>query len=316
MRPLTPIAVLAVLLGASACVGHTVPRGVHETKTFPVHPDKLVRLDIRSLDVQVKVAEADTISVTVDLQVQSSSRSATRRWIERNTPVFEDSDSVLEVRLPEREHRGLFIVGFIHTRGRLELLVPPSCRLEVKTSSGDVTIAGGATLAGTVRVDTSSGDVRVTGGVHDLIADTSSGDVRVSGPALESLEADTSSGDVTLSGGAGKAIVDTSSGDIRIEKLTGSLSADTSSGGVWASWEQLPAGSKVRARTSSGDVRLRVPAGTRLKGGINTASGRLSSEIPAAREEHGRQMAFETAGEAVEVEVRTTSGDVTIRTHS
>ncbi len=316
MRRFTPIAVLAVLLGASACQVRATPQGVHETKSFPARPDKLVRLDLTSLDVQVKVAEADSISVTVDLQVQSSSRGASRRWVERHTPVFEDSDSVLEVRMPEGEHRGIFIIGFMHTRGRVELSVPPSCRLEVRTSSGDVRFVGGATLAGPVRVHTTSGDVTVTGGVGDLIAETSSGDVHVSGPPLGSMEADTSSGEVTLLGGAGKAVVDTSSGEVRLNGLTGSLSADTSSGDVRADWERLPAGSSVRIRTASGDVRLRVPPGTPLKGRLDTVSGRLHSEIASAREERGRELTFEASGEGVQVGVRTTSGDVTIRTGS
>lgn len=316
MRSLTPFAILAVLLGASACARQGTPQGIHETHTFPAHAGKLVRLDVRSLDVHVRVAEAETVAVSVELSVHSSSRGWTRRWLERNTPVFEDSDSVLEVRLPERERHGLFIIGFVHTRGRLDLVVPPSCRLEVKTSSGDVRIEGGVTLAGPVRVNTSSGDVTVTGGVHDLIADTSSGDVRVSGPDLASLEAETSSGDVTVTAGTGTAVVDTSSGDVRLEKLAGNVSADTSSGDVWASWEQLPAGSKVRVRTSSGDVRLRVPEGAQLKGGLSTTSGSLHSQVPATRDERGRQMSFQATGEAAEIEVRTGSGDVNLRTRS
>jgi hypothetical protein len=316
MRPFTPIAALAVVFAAAGCTVHSTPRGIQETHTFPARAGKLVRLDVRSLDVQVKVAEADTITARVELQAQSTSRNASRRWIERNTPVFEDSDSVLEVRLPERADHGLFFVGFFHSRGRLDLVVPPACRLEVKTSSGDVRIEGGATLAGPIRVNTSSGDVTVTGGVGELIADTSSGDVRVSGTELASLEADTSSGDVTLSGGAGRAVVDTSSGDVHLEKMTGAVSVDTSSGDVWTIWTSLPAASKVHVRTSSGDVRLRLPEGTALSGEITTSSGRVHSAIPATSEDRGHRLRFAAPAAAVGFEVRTTSGDVNLRTGS
>jgi hypothetical protein len=317
MRPRTTITMLAVLIGVSACVSHRTPSSVHETRSFPAHAGKLVRLDVRSLDVHVTVAESETIQVGMDLQVQSSSHAWARRWIERNTPVYEDSDSVLEVHLPERERHGLFFVGFVHTNGRLDLVVPPECRLEVKTSSGDVRTEGGVTLAGPVRVNTSSGDVTLTGGVHEALVQTSSGDVRVSGPALASLEVDTSSGDVKVTGGAGKTVVDTSSGDVRLEKLSGNLSADTSSGDVWASWQELPGGASVHVRTSSGDVRLRLPAGTGLAGTITTTSGRIHSAIPPAHEERRHhQMSFEAASGAVKLEVRTSSGDVSLRTGS
>jgi DUF4097 and DUF4098 domain-containing protein YvlB len=316
MCRLTATAVVVVLLAAPACVRHTVPNTVHESRTFPVTAGKLVRLDVRSLDVDVKVVEASTISVTVDLQVRSSSRAWTKRWLERNTPVFEDSDSVLEVRLPERERRSLVLIGFVHTRGRLDVVVPASCRLEVKTASGDVKIAGEATLSGLVRVTTSSGDVKVGGGVHELIVRTASGDVRIAGTALDQFEADTASGDVTLAAGSAKAIVDTASGDIRLEKLTGDLSADTSSGDVWATWEQLPAGCMIRVRASSGDVRLRVPDSTALKGEIATSSGRIHSQFPAKAEKRGHTLSFEATGEAVNLQVHTSSGDVSLRSHS
>ncbi len=315
MRPRTPFVMLAVLL-AAACIRQPMPNAVRQSHSFPASAGKLVRLDVGPLDVHVDVAEAESISATVDLEVQSSSRNAASRWIERHTPVFDDSASVLEVRLPGQARHGLFIIGFLNTRARINLVVPPRCRLEVATSSGDVSIAGGATLAEPVRVNTSSGDVRVTGGLSALIADTSSGDVRVSGAPLTSFEADTSSGDVTLSGGAAQAVVDTSSGDVKLEELTGSLSADASSGDVSASWTRLPAGATLRARTSSGDVRFRIPAGTPLKGGISTHSGRLASDVAGTQEERGHQLSFTGTGEAIAVEIRTTSGDVFLHTRS
>ena len=53
MRPLTPIVALAVLLGASTCTRRPAPGAVHATHTFPARADKLVRVDVRSLDVRV-----------------------------------------------------------------------------------------------------------------------------------------------------------------------------------------------------------------------------------------------------------------------
>jgi hypothetical protein len=314
MRRFAPILALCAVLVLAACAKPSGPQAIHQSHTFPAAAGKLIRLNVRSLDVHVKVAEASAISVTVALEARSSSRAATKRWIERNTPVFEDSDSVLEVRLPSSRHGGVVVFGFLHTEGRIELVVPPSCRLDVKTSSGDVTVAGETTLSGLVRVDTSSGDVTVDGGVRELIADTSSGDVRVTG-ALATLEADTSSGDVTLQGGSERVIVDTSSGDAKLEKLSGDLSADTSSGRVSANWDRLAAGTKITVRTSSGDVRLRVPEGTPLAGEIKTTSGSINSDVPGTGDKHGRAMSFATQGASVGVEVRTSSGDVSVRTH-
>jgi hypothetical protein len=316
MRRFTPFLALCTVFVLAACARPSGPRAVHQSHTFPTAAGKLIRVDVRSLDVHVTVAEASAISVTVDLEVRSSSQAARTRWIERNTPVFEDSDSVLEVRLPSAARRGIVIFGFLRTEGRLDIVVPPSCRLDVKTSSGDVTTAGEVALSAPVRVDTSSGDVTVSGGVRELIADTASGDVRVTGPALTMLEADTSSGDITLEGGSERVLVDTASGDARLEKLTGDLSADTSSGDVSATWERLTAGAKIGVHTSSGNVRLHVPEGTPLGGEIKTTSGHIHSDLPGSTGRRGRMMSFAAPGASVGVEVRTSSGDVSVRTGS
>ena len=314
MRRVAIAAALTVLAASTACTRVRTPLAVHESRTFPAAPDKLVRLDVGSLDVHVKVADVPAITATLDLDARSSSRGAAARWIANHTPVFEDSASELSVRLPSR-HGGIFLIGYLNGRARLDLEVPPACRLELRTSSGDIDLEGGAPVAGTVRVTTSSGDVSVAGGARELIARSSSGDVRVTRQPLAALEADTSSGNVTLESGAQRALVETSSGDIRLESLAGSLSTTASSGDVSASWERLAAGASVRVHTSSGDVRLRLPAGTALAGEATTTSGSLRSDFAGARGRRGHRIEFSAAAPTVTIDARTTSGDLTVRAH-
>ncbi len=314
MRRAVLAATLTVLITGAGCVRVRTPLAVHETHTFAAAPDKLVRLEVGSIDVHVTVTEGTAITATLDLDARSSSRGAAKRWIANHTPTFEDSVSALEVRLPSR-HRGIFVLGYLNGRARLDLTVPPACRLQLRTSSGDISVAGDAVLAGPVRATTSSGDLAVEGGVRELIARTSSGDIRVTRRPLVALEADTSSGDVTLESGAERATVDTSSGDIRMEGLAGDLSTSASSGDVSANWKQIAPGANVRIRTSSGDVRIRIPAGTALAGEIATSSGSIHSSIDGTRGRHDHQLSFTASGAAVAIDVRTTSGDVSVRTH-
>jgi DUF4097 and DUF4098 domain-containing protein YvlB len=313
-RPVLVFA-LVTLIVTTGCKRSSTPQSIHESRTFPVAPGKLVTIEVRSLDVRVKVAEANAITATVDLEARGSSRAGTQRWIERNAPVFDDSPSTLEVTQP-RGTRGILMIGFLHTKGKLELTVPPSCRLEVRTTSGDVAIGGEAPLAGPVRVTTSSGDVRVTGGARELIVKTSSGDVRLSGPPLAVVEADTSSGDVIVDSGAAKALVDTSSGDVKVKKLTGDLMADTSSGAVSVGWDHLASGAKIRVRTTSGDVGLHLPEGTPLRGEIRTTSGRITSDFSGSSDRREHRLSFAGSGEGVEIEVHTASGDAVLRKNS
>jgi DUF4097 and DUF4098 domain-containing protein YvlB len=319
LRVVVPIALLiAVLAGC-----HRPPAtrtDLDETHAFAAAPGKLVRLDLRSLDADVTVVEGESIGVETHLEAHSSSRAAARRWVERNTPVIEDSPSRLEISVPK--HGGISVIGFISTKGVVHVKLPAQCTLEVHTASGDVTIQGGTVLSAPVRVETASGDVTVHGGAKELLLDTASGDVRVTGDALAVLQADTASGDVRVDSGAARAAVETASGDIRLRNLGGDLTANTSSGTVEARWSRLPAGSKVRIGSSSGDVTLRLPATAALSGEVRTTSGDIRSDFPGAEESHGHRFTLsgaavtperpEAAAAGAELSIRTSSGDVTL----
>ncbi len=310
-RPQASIALLAVSLAASCRVAAT-PAVFQESHSFSAAPGKLVRLEARSLDVEVRVAQQEGITVAVSLDARSSSSAAARRWVERNKPSFDDSAARLDVRVPS-EHHGLFIVGFFRTEGKLTVSLPPSCRLEVSTGSGDVRIDGGEPLAGTVRIDTSSGDVTVGGGVRELAVNTTSGDLRVSAEGLTVVQAETSSGDVQLLKGADRVLADTSSGDLRLDGLRGELSVHTSSGDVRATWRSLPAESNVKVRTSSGDVTLRLPAAVTPAGTLDSSSGTIHCDFPGSWSRRERTFALAAPSGGVGVEVRTSSGDITVR---
>jgi hypothetical protein len=75
------IAALMMPLVASACIRARVPLSKHETKTFPVAAGKLVRFDVRSLDVEVKVAPAVSITAEVDNIAEGQSPRASLKFL-------------------------------------------------------------------------------------------------------------------------------------------------------------------------------------------------------------------------------------------
>lgn len=311
MRPALPIAIACTLITLSAChPPRREPAAHHETRSFPAAAGKVVSCDLRSLDLDVQVQAGDAIQVTVDLEVSSSSRGAARRWLESHTPTFRDGPSGLEVTLPGRRS-GTFMVGYIKTHGRVTLTLPPQCKLEVETSSGDIAIDGSQPLAGPVRLRTASGDVEVRGGVADLVMRTSSGNLETRDRALASLEFGSASGDVRVRDGCGNVIADSSSGEVRLAGLVGTLSATTSSGDVVASWTEPPA--RVVVDTGSGDVNLELPAGTALRGDAQTRSGEIRASFEGRSEKRGRRLVWDGPADACTVEISTSSGDVRLR---
>ncbi len=318
MRLRVAALITVLLLPLTAC--HR-PAGTrtnhHETRSFAAAAGKLVRLDLRSLDANVEVVTGESIDVDVRLEAHSSSRAAARRWIERNTPEYDDSPSRLEIGVPKRS--GVSVIGFISTEGTVKLKLPAQCTLEVHTSSGDVLIEGVSTLSTPVRVKTTSGDAIVRSGVRELLVDTTSGDVLVTEAGLSVLEANTTSGNVQLDSGADRAVIETSSGDVTLRKLAGDLSTICSSGDVEARWTRLPAGATVRVETTSGEVTLRLPPTVPVTGELRTGSGEIHSDFPGAGERRGRRFTLSGAGSeaaaapaGASLSVKTTSGDITV----
>ncbi len=319
---LAPLLVLATLL--AGCQGpSSEPAEHHDYRSFPAAEGKLVRIDVSSLDPEIEVAPGDTITVEVSLSARASSRAAAARWVERRTPQIDDSPSALEIRAARR--KGSLFVGSRRTRSDLRIVLPPSCRLEITTSSGDVRIDGGATLTAPVRIATTSGDVSVRAGVRALEVRTASGDIKATGKDLDQLQLRSTSGDATVRAPLRALMADTTSGDLRLESLIGNLSAHTTTGDIYAEWAYLPAGASIRADTTSGDVRLRFPSLAGVAGELRSRTGAVRSNAPGRWERKDRHFllvpmpheaptAEATTGRAgASVEVSTRSGDISLR---
>lgn len=301
----------------------SLPAEHREVTAFPATAGKLVRLELTSLDPEIQVAAGEVITVEVYLSAQAGSRAVATRWVERRRPQIDDSPATLEIRAGRRTKA--FFAGSLRTSSHLRVVLPPTCRLEVTTSSGDVRIDGTETLSSPVRITTTSGDVTVRGGVRTLEVRTTSGDLRLSGKDLENLQLRSTSGDATVRAPLRSLLADTTSGDLRLEELTGNLSAHTTSGDVRAEWASLLPGTTIRVDTASGDVRLRLPSLANLAGQLRTRTGSVRTPAAGRWERKERHLVLlpsppeappleappGRAGTTVEISTR--SGDISLR---
>ena len=200
------------------------------------------------------------------------------------------------VRIRDAHSTRLRIGPLVMHTGRapdLDIDVPRTARLSVRTLSGDVVALGiggasrWATASGELRIQADGGPISVESMSGDVTIDASvalelsarlvSGELRVRAPRLLRLDASTTSGDVDVDGALseGEAGSITSvSGDVRL----------TASGDV-----------RLDARTVTGDVRASVPH--RAEGG------------------RGHRTLIIGDGRA-HVSVRTMSGDILVRGRS
>jgi DUF4097 and DUF4098 domain-containing protein YvlB len=155
--------------------------------------------------------------------------------------------------------------------------------LGVKTASGDVDIDD---VLGTCRIASASGDLKIRTVHGDAVVATASGDVVV-GEALADLSVNTVSGDVSVSTARRGVSAHTVSGDIEIGTVDGGA---------------------VRLQSVSGDVVVGMAPGQSLWFDVASVSGDTTSDLDVGdAEEVGAE------GSAVEVRVRTVSGDVRLR---
>jgi hypothetical protein len=175
----------------------------------------------------------------------------------------------------------------------LDVEIPRTARVELRTLSGDVVATG---IAGPSRWASASGDLRlaVDGGpvqvetmsgnatleataAIDLGARTVSGDLRVQAPRLVTSDLGTTSGDVRIGAELarnGSHVISSVSGDVELatsspvrletQTLTGRVRADgthRAEGGRMQRTLVVGDGSvRVSVRTTSGDIRLRAGA--------------------------------------------------------
>lgn len=165
--------------------------------------------------------------------------------------------------------------AFLGCRSDVVVRVPRGAAVEVRSSSGDLTLDG---IRGESSVEASSGDV--------VLRDVERATVR------------TSSGDVDLDN-VGVVDARTTSGDIEGRADGRDVSARTSSGEVEL---ELPQVRRADIETSSGDVELELDGGRGYDIDADSSTGDI--EVDDIRDEDGS---------ADRLTIRTSSGDIELR---
>jgi hypothetical protein len=238
---------------------------------------------------EIRAEERDT--ATVEIEPYDDSDAA--RDAARDTRV-ELSGDTLVISAPETG-------GWLFRRAprlRVTATVPTGSSGRLRAASADLTCHG---EWGQIKLNTASGDVfaeRVTG---DLSVNSASGDVRA-GQVDGRLTVNTASGDVSANRVLGSVDVKGATGDVEIDELGGDLRCSTASGDVRIGSVRQ---GTISVNSASGDVSLRIVAGTTVWLDLNTLSGRTTSDLDVGAQSP-------PTGHDLSVQVRTMSGDIDI----
>ena len=174
------------------------------------------------------------------------------------------------------------------------------------TFSGELIVVASSDDTAIARFDLEKIDIRAT-----------SGDLRVDAIRSGSIAIGVTSGDLSATEleSPGAVTIGASSGDITIERISarGAIRLAATSGDVTIGMAALER--RVRIDVSSGDVVLELPPEVGFDARLEVGSGHIRSDFSIIGKITGRDddVVGKANGGGVPVEIRTTSGDITLR---
>lgn len=148
----------------------------------------------------------------------------------------------------------------------------------------------------------------------DAISSTS-GDVEVTGVSGD-LWAKSTSGNVTVRGVTGAVNARSTSGNVHVGEINGTVSGRSTSGNVEVEIAQLSGASDMEFASTSGNVRVKMPANLDADVRMSTMSGGLKTDFPLTIEEPergpGRRAAGRVGGGSRSLRLSSTSGSVSL----
>ncbi len=264
--------------------------------------DKVSGIDIdwASGSVTVKPHDADTIEIHETLSRNDiSDDERVQSWVDGTT-----------LRIAYQKTKSASLLSINNVKKDLEVLVPASASyrfLDVDAASAEVNIEG---------IDTDGLAVNVASGdtvINDTRAEkadlsSASGSITMKGCTADTLEIDTASGTQNIDCDASELDFSAASGKIFYETdaLVDVIHTSSASGAQKLSFSAAP--KKADIHSASGDVEILLPKDAGFSAKIDTASGKVSYDLPMTKEKN-RYIAGDGSAE---IEVSTASGDVSL----
>ncbi|PWI60147.1 DUF4097 domain-containing protein [Bacillus subtilis] len=244
-------------------------------------------------DIDSMVIESDS----KDVRIIAEERSDISAGISGDSGKLFVTENKRKLELTVKEKEFQFLNGF--NRSTLIVRLPYDYKgdLAVRTSSGDVSVAGNDHLA-----------------LSGLNAVSASGNTSVTDVRIQDLKVKASSGDVSISNTVSKtAGIDLASGDANLVHVSGSLDVKMTSGDFNAVLKKVTG--PVSVTLTSGDANLSLPQNGSFAVNALSASGDVSLPYSFADKAHKEQHHITgTQGSGRHpIDIKTDSGDLTIR---
>lgn len=200
--------------------------------------------------------------------------------------------------------------------------------MDIESTSGEITVKQ---LTGETKIKSSSGNIKSETITGDTRLETTSGDISVK-HIDGAVTAEASSGRIEIHEGSGERTVRTTSGDIQLEDIAGVWDIQSSSGEVWLKAQEgsgrisTTSGDvdlelekitgDLQIDCSSGLVKLRLSPDNAFDFQADTSSGDIQtffdSNLKFSKNGNNASGAYGDHKNGSHIEIRTTSGDVQV----
>jgi len=270
-----PLGVAFVLtLGAALALGREKYEEKFEKTAALAKGGKVYLINV-SGDIEIKSWKEDQVKIEALKMSEASSLDKAKENAKEVTIEVTNETGVVRIETKYPEYHG-FWGNNINVSVSYKLWIPEKAAADVKSVSGDVTLD--CIHGGPVKVNSVSGNVNVLGAAG--------------------VEVKLVSGDITLENVMGDAYLKSVSGDVRATKVKGSVELEsvsgdielndvaeartvtgkTVSGNITYVGTIMPGGN-YELKSHSGNVEMKIPAGSAFEFEANTFSGVIDSDF-------------------------------------
>ena len=196
----------------------------------------------------------------------------------------------------------------------LRMKIPKASRVRIQTLDASLRTAG---LEGKLELETVAGEIRVTGATsREVLVTTATGQVHLEAPSLRG-RVRSASGAVRVSADVHDLGVVTATADVRVAaSVVEEMELQTVSGEVELEGTVAPTG-RLRVRSHTGDVRLRLPSDLSAQLRLESRRGRVTNSLGSggdsvAAQDGGVDLVLGRGGPSIDVE--SLDGDIFVET--
>lgn len=227
-------------------------------KTFQVKPGGTLGVEASGADVKIMSWDKEEVQVKI---------FGNERAREKMRFEIEQTENSVRVLVKKRSSWSFFEWGSYDVK--IEAMVPKNYNPDITTSGGDISVYN---LTGRFELKTSGGDVSSKDSNGELMVRTSGGDITLTNHNGNS-DISTSGGDIHTIKLNGNLRASTSGGDVDVDCANGKINVGTSGGDVTVAYSGDGRG--IKATTSGGDIRIKVPADFKAKVDLETHGGEI-----------------------------------------